>query len=475
MSFIALIAAIVALAWTPILLARSSLAVAGVVFVVLANCFGLEFMSIDVGPINMSIERFLLLALPIAYVVQRRAGKLDPKPFERADWALVGLIGFMIVSTFSHDWQSASAFGAPVIQHLINGYLIPLVLFWIVRQTKITARELRNVYAGLVAFGVYLALTGIAESLGAWSFVFPKYIANAEIGLHFGRARGPMVHAVTYGMALATCMFCGWMLWPGSSRRTQLALLALLPLALAAIYFSKTRSVWLGAALGTGILMLTQFRGAWRPLLFGGAVGIGLLVTVVNFERIVAFDRKDNTAAQTRESAESRQSFLYVSWQMFKDKPLFGFGFGQFPTQKLPYLSDRDTDLQLEAIRPWSHHNTYLSVLTELGLVGLALFVGILAAWAVRGWQLWRDPEAPAWVQNHGALMLAVLAMYAMQCLFHEMSFTARDNSLVFLMAGLTSGLHAMATRPAEQSAWQTARSWSLSWHWPSVRNAARG
>jgi O-antigen ligase len=469
MSFLALIAALVALAWTPVLLVRSSLAMAGVVFVVLANCFGLEFMSIDIGPINMSIERFFLLAMPVAYLVQRRLGKVDLKPIDRPEWALLGLICFMLVSTFLHDWRSASEFGAPVIQHLINGYLIPLVLFWIVRQTKITERELRNVYIGLVAFGVYLALTGIAEAMGAWSLVFPKYIANAEIGLHFGRARGPMVHAVTYGMALATSMFCGWLLWPNASRVAKLNLLALLLLALAAIYFSKTRSVWLGAALGTGILMLTQLRGAWRPLLFGGAVGVGTLVTIANFDRIVAFDRKDNTAAQTRESAQSRESFAYVSWQMFKDKPLLGFGFGQFPTSKLPYLSDRNTDLELEAIRPWSHHNTYLSILTELGIVGLALFVGILAAWVARGWKLWKDAEAPAWVQNHGALTLAVLAMYAMQCLFHEMSFTARDNSLVFLVAGLTSGLHAIATRPVKA----TAVNLAPTWQWPSIRRAA--
>ncbi len=469
MSFILAIIAIVALAWTPILLVRSSLALAGVVFVVLANCFSLEFMSIDVGPINMSIERLFLLVLPVAYVVQRRLGRLDPKPLGHADWALLGFVGFAVVSTFLHDWRSASAFGAPVIQHLINGYAIPLVLFWIVRQTKIEARELRGVYVGFVAFGVYLALTGIAESFGAWSLVFPKYIADAEIGLHFGRARGPMVHSVTYGMTLATSMFCGWLLWPGSSRATKLAIIALVPLMLAALYLSKTRSVWLGTALGTGVLMLTQLRGAWRPLLLGGGVGAGLLVAVLNFDRIVAFDRKDNTAAQTRESVEARASFLYVSWQMFKDRPLLGFGFGQFPTAKLPYLSDRDTELQLESIRPWSHHNTYLSVLTELGVVGLTLFLGIFAAWAMRGWHLIRDAEAPAWVRDHGALMLAVLSMYAVQCMFHEMSFTARDNSVLFLFAALTSGLYAMAVRPAAEFGTRPV----LGWQWLGGRKAS--
>ncbi len=69
---------------------------------------------------------------------------------------------------------------------------------------------------------------------------------------------------------------------------------------------------------------------------------------------------------------------------MFLDSPILGFGFGQFPEAKWPYIDDRSTDLNLEIIRPLSHHNTYLSLLVELGLVGLTLYMLLLASWVAQ-------------------------------------------------------------------------------------------
>jgi multidrug efflux pump subunit AcrB len=62
---------------------------------------------------------------------------------------------------------------------------------------------------------------------------------------------------------------------------------------------------------------------------------------------------------------------------MFCDHPVFGVGFGRFYDRKLPYLSDRSQNFELESLRPLHHHNTLLSVLTETGLVGLAAFIGL--------------------------------------------------------------------------------------------------
>ena len=54
-----------------------------------------------------------------------------------------------------------------------------------------------QIYGNL--FGVYLGFTAVCEIAQLWSLVFPKYIADPKIGLHFGRARGPMVHGVSFG------------------------------------------------------------------------------------------------------------------------------------------------------------------------------------------------------------------------------------------------------------------------------------
>ena len=157
--------------------------------------------------------------------------------------------------------------------------------------------------------------------------------------------------------------------------------------------------------------------------------------------------QREGSATEARTSADMRASFAYVSWQMFLDRPILGFGFGQFYREKLPYLSDHSTPLQLELIRDFIHHNTYLSLLTETGLVGLGLYLAILIAWARRGWRLTRS-DNPAWVRAHGVLLLGALATYAVQMLFHEVSYTTLDNSLLFLLAGIAVGLGSASKRP---------------------------
>jgi O-antigen ligase len=445
--FIAALLLLVLLVWSPLILTRLPLVAGCLVFLLLANCFSVEFARFDIGPLNMSLDRFFLIFLVGAYFVQRRR---EPPGLTRPlawDDVLLGAFALLVTaSTFMHDWRTAPTSEIQIIQHLVNGYLTPLVLFWIARQSAVSERQLRWTYLAFVVFGVYLAFTGVMEAFRQWDFVFPRYIADPKLSLHFGRARGPMVHAVTFGTTLATCVICGWALWPTLHARGRLLLAALAPLAAAALFYSFTRSVWLGTAVAILVLLVLTLRGWQRVGVLSSLVVAGLLVAATQLDRIVAFDRTDNTAAQTQESVGLRGSFAYVSWQMFLDRPLFGFGFGQFPTAKLPYLSDRSTELRLEAIRPMVHHNTYLSLLTELGVVGLGLFVAVLAMCGRGAWRLWTT-AGPPWRRTQGLVMLAILALYAVQCLFHEMSFSVRDNCLVFFFAGLTANLRP-ATSP---------------------------
>jgi O-antigen ligase len=187
--------------------------------------------------------------------------------------------------------------------------------------------------------------------------------------------------------------------------------------------------------------------------------------------------QRETSGAVTRESTYMRASFAYVSWQMFKDHPLGGVGFGQYPRASTYYLSDRDTGLHLEAIRGYVHHNSFLSVLVELGIVGLVLYVMILIDWTHSGVLLWKDRGAPDWMRAHALFMLAALAPFFCQLLFRDVSFSLQESALVFLLAGVTSGLRAMRVRerrlaaanrqhgtlpcgtpPAKMPAWQTIR-----------------
>jgi len=323
--------------------------------------------------------------------------------------------------------------------------LIPFAVYWIARRAPLDRSKLSLVYGTLACLGVYLATTGLLEISGQWWAVFPKHIADPNLGTHFGRARGPMVQSVSFGLYLAVSLLAAWT-WRGRfGRLGQLLIALLVPLLLAGIYFSYTRSVWLGTGLGTMLILGLTLRGSWRPLVTGSMLAAALLLAVTRMDNLIAF-RRDSDGAAARTSATLRLCFTYVSWKMFLDRPLLGVGFGHFPEAKLPYLADRSTSLNLKPIRPYVHHNTFLSLLTETGLIGLGLYLAVLAGWGRAAWVLARNSDAPDWARAQGALLLGVLGVYSCQALFHELSYTPIDNSLLFLLAGVTVGLRPLAT-----------------------------
>lgn len=443
MSALIAIAAAAGLIWGLIFATRGSLLLGCVLYLVTAAVFGPYFLCFDIAGITLSLDRVLLVGLVASAFIQWRMGKLDPKPMCTVDYAMLVLVGVLAVSTFTHDYQDAGPADVPIVQHLINGYLIPLTIYWIARQAKLDERELTRVLMAMVVFGLYLAVIGVLEGLKLYSLVFPRYIANPAIGLHFGRARGPMVHSVSYGIYLDACLLAAGLLMLRLSRGGKLAVGMLIPIFLAAIFFTKTRSVWLGAATGTLIITGLLLQGRMRVAVIGGAILAGGLFIVAKSDSLKGLQR-EGTVQDTRQSADMRKVFTYVSWKMFQDKPIWGVGFGQFAKAKLPYLTDQDTDLHLETIRKYVHHNTFLAILTETGLIGLVVFLAVLLGWTRAGWQLVRNLQCPAWMKSHGLLLMGVLGVAVWQMAGHEITFTTLDQSLLYFVAGIAVGLTQM-------------------------------
>ncbi len=451
------LAALIAVVWGTVFLTRGSLLGGGLVVLVVAAVFGYEFLHFEGGPMPLTLDRMLLPALVAAYAIQRWLGRVRPEPLGRAEWLLIAFLGLMFVSGCLAGWQigaSGIIGNAQPLVRLLFGYMVPFTLYWIARGARADEKQVAMVQAGVALLGVYLGVMGLLEISRQWWAVFPRHIADPTCGIHFGRARGPMVHAVRYGLWLSVCLLAAWTWRPRLPRVGQLALLAALPVMLAAVFFSYTRSVWLGFAGGAVIVLGLSLRGRWRPLVLGSVLGLGLIVALVGSDSLIGF-RREQSAQETRHSASLRTSFAYVSWQMFLDRPLLGFGFGQFPKAKMPYLYDRNTELDLEFIRPLVHHNHFLCVLTETGLVGFGLFLAVLACWAARGWTLARCDDVPQYARTQGILLLGALAVWTAQLALHDLSFSVVDNSLIFFLAGLTMGMRAepaVATAPVPRA-----------------------
>jgi len=460
MNFLLLLAALAGSIWLAIFVLRGSLLAGGVLFVLIASCFGFEFTHFDLGPVPLTLDRLFLLVLGGMYIVQRRLGRTQPKPLDRLDLMILAFVALVTASTFTHDWHASPNNDVVPLWRLIAGYWVPLTIYWIARQAPLTERNVRFVHVVLAGFGVYLAITGILEITHQWWLVFPKQIADPKLGLHFGRARGPMLHAATFGLCLTIGLMAMLSCLPRAGRRGRLAMLLSLPLFAASIYFSYTRTVWLGGILSLMIVSWMVLSGARRVMLLGGVATVCLLVGMTRWDQIVALKR-DSSAADTKTSTVMRASFTYVSWKMFLDRPLWGCGFGHFPSVKRDYLSDRTTSLPLEAIWQEAHHNTFLSLLTETGIFGMLLFIGILGSWVRAAWRLWYDRSLPDWMRWHGLLVLGSLGAYGFSLLFFELTYSPVDNAIVFFLTGICAGLSSLAghTRPVHLAGIASRRS----------------
>lgn len=317
--------------------------------------------------------------------------------------------------------------------------MCPMFLYMLIRHVDLKLEMLWPAIGILTLFGIYLSVTAFLEVTKQWSLVFPPFISDPTLGIHFGRARGPMLQSVRLGMCLNFALAALWTFPLWLNYRTKWAwilVLSLTPLFLLAILLTYTRSIWMGTGAIIVILMLTLLRGKSRMLAVGGLLLATIMAGLIIGPNLVAFKR-EYTEAETLESTRMRAAFAYVSYKMFLDKPLMGFGFNQFQVHNRPYLDDRTTNIRLESIRGYVHHNSYLSLLVDLGLIGGVLFLAASVAIARTAWTLWSHPLSSPFYRSAAVLFFCVAAVHAIQMAFHEVSFSSIEYAILIFVAAI--------------------------------------
>ena len=441
MPIVAIIFGVAGLIWAALVARRSSLLVGCGALLFVAYALGHEFWNVHVGGLPITLDRLLLAGLLAAAAFRWWRGEFTFRRTTGEDWFLVVLLGVLSLSAIFSGQPEITDGVTSKWGRLMASFIVPTILYALIRQLPITCRDWSRMLVALVVLGVYLACMAILEVGHCWSLVFPRYIADPNLGIHFGRARGPELNAVSLGIYLTACCLSAWILLPVARQRwQQLALLLVVPLTIVGVFLTYTRSTWIGLALSSLVVAAFQIPKRWRVPAFGGGAVIVLLLFVSSWGNLIDIKR-EGSAGDAEHSVDQRESFAYVSWQMFCDHPILGVGFGRFYDQKLPYLSDRRQTVELESIRKLHHHNTLLSVLTETGMVGLAAFVAFLVAIVRTGWLLATNAGVPSWVRAQGVLMLALIANYLSSAVFHDLTLLPSQELLLLAFAGMSVNL----------------------------------
>ena len=141
-----------------------------------------------------------------------------------------------------------------------------------------------------------------------------------------------------------------------------------------AILATMTRAVWLSFAGTLAALIILSGNRALRragfALIVVGGMGLAAVLSSSRLNRAIT-----NRLTES-EPVEFREAVYAGGWHMFLDRPLTGWGFHQMPLE-LPNYVSRYHD---KVLYP---HNTYLEMLVENGVAGLALYLWLM-------WEMWQ-------------------------------------------------------------------------------------
>jgi O-antigen ligase len=213
-------------------------------------------------------------------------------------------------------------------------------------------------------------------------------------------------------------------------------LLGLFPLFGYAEYLTETRSAWLGYVVAVPMVAVLSARRSMRHVLIVGVILVGLVGGLFVGERFLFPERKEG-AKIVAHSTYQRLALLQRSLALFVQRPLFGWGFGQFEYASVVHGGGSPLEIvSPDASEELASHNTVLRFLAELGLAGCALQLLFLGAWIanIRNTLKWATADSPQ--RSLAILFAGALCAYGAEAMFHDVTFISQDNMLIFFLAG---------------------------------------
>lgn len=406
-------------------------------------------------PGQLSPQRLLLVGGILAFILRAPAVRNRPRLRGRP-------VHWMLAAASIYVLGSAAAAGTLVNKDsffkLFEAYGILLFAVFFVAPIAFRDERRRRILLGtLVVLGAYLGLTALFETIHASALVWPRYINNPNIGIHFGRARGPFAEAVQNGIGLYTCGLAavvGAFLY--RSRRTKRMCVAVAALDAAGLLFTLQRSVWVGGVVATIVTVLAfkDFRRYAVPVLVAGALIGGVAYAIVGSGAVHA-------RATDQGTVWGRYNLNRAALNMIDARPLLGFGWSTFPTSSVQgEFFQQNFNYPLTAAGE-SVHNEFLSHGAELGLVGLTIWAAglVLAAYTALRARA-RTREESLWKRAFFAyaIFYLIVSSFVPPELF--------PNLIFWLFAGVVG-----APALLDRTPWQVRLRWSTELRRNGARN----
>lgn len=309
---------------------------------------------------GLPLTKLAGVVLIVSWMATITVGANRGRKLFESNGLLLLLLGFVLWAALSVVWanDSSEAIGA-VTRYAPNAALV-LVVFAAVR-TRVQAMWL----VGALLLGAVIT--------AAYGAVSPAEAdPEGRLSGSFGNANETAT-ALAVGVALA-----GGLAFALRGRPLlRVAVTIGVPLCVVALFLTVSRGgiVALIAVLIAGALIAGPRRGTVLP-----AVALAVVGAFLYFGAVAGPETRERLLSS--DGGTGRVDIWRVGWRMVEANPALGVGAGNFASSSVHYLLEPGALARSDFIvdDPKVAHNTYLEVLAELGVVGLVLFLAILAA-----------------------------------------------------------------------------------------------
>lgn len=349
-------------------------------FIVLATPLSINIEELDFGGIGMFLptEPLLFGVMTIFFLKLLYDKKFDKKVLNHPITIVIFIyLGWLLVTTLTSTLPLVS------LKYLLAKLWFVISFYFVGTQLFNRVKDIRR-FAWL--YLVPLSLVAI------YTFVHHSMYDFAERPAHWVMKPFFKDHTV-YGAVVAMMFPLSVMLFTLKRYKKYRLLTALMIGVLTlGIIFSYGRAAWISllVAFGVSLIYLLRLRGTFVL----SAAGLVLLFAGVFWTDIIDTLEKNEQDSTSENLGEHVQSITNIStdasnlerinrWnsalEMFKRKPVLGWGPGTYTFQYAPFQSSEDiTIISTNAGDGGNAHSEFIGPLAETGLIGTLTFVLIL-------------------------------------------------------------------------------------------------
>ena len=302
----------------------------------------------------------LLLALAwFAVITTSQGERQDFLTAHRGmSFVLLGLLAWAALST---TWAESPGEAFQSTYRFALNAMLFLIVF-----TAVASK--RNV---VLVLGAFLLGATVSALHGIFFPAAPDSIYDVDRLAGAGVDPNELAYLMVASIAIAGA-FAVWQKAP----LVRIAALVVIGFCAATVFLSVSRSGLV--SMGVALLAAVVVGGRWRKAALALLLVIGLS-GLAYFTMYASPEVRERITM--REGGSGRTDIWAVGWRMVEDKPAAGVGAGNFNVSSIHYLLEPGALQRDEFIvdHPQVAHNVYLQLLAELGVVGLALFLAIIA------------------------------------------------------------------------------------------------